>query len=404
MTTNTGKIRIFNTATGVWDIYLVDANNSQTLQGKLPSDFANSIHTHEIADISGLGTAASKNTGVSSGNIPVIDINGKLDTSILPALAITDTFVASDQTSMLNNTVQTGDVCVRTDLNKTFILKGNDPTQLVNWQELLNPTSPVQSVAGKTGAVTLSASDVGAEPSGTVATHASNTTIHITSTERDTWNAKSNFSGNYIDLTNKPTLSTVATSGSYTDLINKPTIPTTTSQLTNNSGFITDISGKANVSDLTTHTGDSTIHVTQANKDTWNAKSNFSGSYPDLTNKPSLFSGSYTDLTNKPTFDSLSGVSIASPLNGQVLQFDGASWINANPPSGGSNSLSGLSDVNVPTPVDGQFLKFNGTKWVNTTITTSDVPTGIVRGNTTFTVSSTSPSSPVTNDIWIDTN
>lgn len=47
--------------------------------------------------------------------------------------------------------------------------------------------------------------------------------------------------GSYTDLINKPTLSTVALSGSYTDLSNKPTIPTTTSQLTNNSGFITSI-------------------------------------------------------------------------------------------------------------------------------------------------------------------
>ena len=34
-------------------------------------------------------------------------------------------------------------------------------------------------------------------------------------------------------------MSTVATSGSYNDLEDKPTIPTTTSQLTNDSGFIT---------------------------------------------------------------------------------------------------------------------------------------------------------------------
>ncbi len=38
---------------------------------------------------------------------------------------------------------------------------------------------------------------------------------------------------------NTADLSTVATSGSYNDLEDKPTIPTTTSQLTNDSGFIT---------------------------------------------------------------------------------------------------------------------------------------------------------------------
>ena len=41
------------------------------------------------------------------------------------------------------------------------------------------------------------------------------------------------------DITDKPTLATVATSGSYNDLTNKPTIPTKTSQLTNDSNFVT---------------------------------------------------------------------------------------------------------------------------------------------------------------------
>ena len=41
------------------------------------------------------------------------------------------------------------------------------------------------------------------------------------------------------DIADKPTFATVATSGSYNDLSDKPTIPTTTSQLTNDSGFIT---------------------------------------------------------------------------------------------------------------------------------------------------------------------
>ena len=46
------------------------------------------------------------------------------------------------------------------------------------------------------------------------------------------------FSGSYNDLTDKPTGGSTF-SGSYADLSNKPTIPTLTSQLTNDSGFLT---------------------------------------------------------------------------------------------------------------------------------------------------------------------
>jgi hypothetical protein len=59
----------------------------------------------------------------------------------------------------------------------------------------------------------------------------------------------------------------VATSGSYNDLSNKPTIPDSLSDLTGD----------------TTHRT-----VTDAEKATWNAKSNFSGSYNDLSNKPTI--------------------------------------------------------------------------------------------------------------------
>lgn len=119
------------------------------------------IPTLTLAKISDAGTAASKNTGTASGNVPVLDAGGKLDVSILPALAITDTFVVANQTAMLALTAEVGDVAVRSDLNKTFILKAAPASTLANWQELLTPTSPVTSVAGKTGAVTLTASDVG---------------------------------------------------------------------------------------------------------------------------------------------------------------------------------------------------------------------------------------------------
>ena len=81
-------------------------------------------------------------------------------------------------------------------------------------------------------------------------------------------------------------LSKVATSGSYNDLKDKPTIPTTTSQLANNSGFITSADVPNELADLSEDTSHRT--VTDTEKATWNAKSNFSGDYNDLKNKPNI--------------------------------------------------------------------------------------------------------------------
>lgn len=129
----------------------------------------------------------------------------------------------------------------------------------------------------------------------------------VTDTQIGTWNNKSDFSGNYNDLSNKPFLF----SGSYNDLTDKPDIPTKLSEL---------------ISDEMHRT------VTDLEKSTWSGKSDFSGSYADLTNKPSIptalseltsdadhrtvtdaekttwnnksdFSGSYNDLTDKPSLD-----------------------------------------------------------------------------------------------------
>ena len=66
------------------------------------------------------------------------------------------------------------------------------------------------------------------------------------------------------EYTKTSELATVATSGSYSDLTNKPTIPTTTSQLTNDSNFITStaLSGYATTSDVSTA-------ISSQTKETW---------------------------------------------------------------------------------------------------------------------------------------
>lgn len=84
---------------------------------------------------------------------------GKILASLLPAIAITDTFVESSEAAMLALTAETGDICVRTDETKTYILKGTDPSVLADWELLLTPTGGVVSVFGRSGAVTAQSGD-----------------------------------------------------------------------------------------------------------------------------------------------------------------------------------------------------------------------------------------------------
>ena len=92
-----------------------------------------------------------------------LDGSGKINPLQLPALAITDTFVVASQVAMLALVAETGDVAVRTDLSKSFILKGSNPTLLADWQELLTPTDAVQSIFGRSGTVTAQANDYNAD-------------------------------------------------------------------------------------------------------------------------------------------------------------------------------------------------------------------------------------------------
>ena len=153
--------------------------------------------------------------------------------------------------------------------------------------------------------------------------HANDTGLHITTTERNNWNAKSDFSGSYNDLTNKPSIPsidglasedyvdekvgsvTVESIGALPNTTVIPTVPTNVSAFTNDAGYLTEhqsLDGLATetyvntqidaidipsaLSDLTT---DSTHRlVTDTEKAVWNAKSDFSGNYNDLTNKPSI--------------------------------------------------------------------------------------------------------------------
>lgn len=97
--------------------------------------------------------------GTANG-VATLGADGKIISEQLPAIAIVDTYVVKSQTEMLALSAQQGDVAVRTDIHKNFILKNNIPTILSNWVELLVPPDVVLSVAGKTGNITLYIADI----------------------------------------------------------------------------------------------------------------------------------------------------------------------------------------------------------------------------------------------------
>ena len=176
------------------------------------------------------------------------------------------------------------------------------------------------------------------------ASHILNSDIHVTIENKSSWDSKSEFSGaysdlsekpalfsgsyadldgkpalftwSYSDLTNKPSLfdgtwitlsgkpefANIATTGSYTDLSNKPSLFSGDySDLANRpslfDGTWTSLSGKPSLSVVATSGSYSDLADRPVLPSGY-----FSGSYTDLSSKPSLFSGSYIDLTNKPSF------------------------------------------------------------------------------------------------------
>ena len=101
-------------------------------------------------------------------------------------------------------------------------------------------------------------------------------------------------------------LKSEAFSGDYNDLTNKPSIPTKTSELTNDSDFI----NSSSLTGLATETYANNAANNAVNGlDQTLAQVAKTGSYSDLSNKPDLtvyelkseaFKGNYNDLTNKP--------------------------------------------------------------------------------------------------------
>lgn len=120
-----------------------------------------------------------------------------------------------------------------------------------------------------------------------------------------------------------------------------------------------------------------------------------------------------------PTLNNIQDIHITTPTIGDVIQWDGTKWINAETQAP-TTTLDGLSDVTITNPTTGQSLTYNGTAWVNGAATE---PNRIFQGDSELVISDdgTNPSTLVlnfdntqimaannqqavfttTNDIWI---
>ncbi|CAI2769164.1 tail fiber domain-containing protein [Flavobacterium collinsii] len=136
-------------------IILQDPNN------RLVSDTEKAIWN---AKQSSLGFTPENVSNKNSANgYAGLGVDGKLIASQLPSITVNDTFVIASQAAMLSLKAETGDIAVRTDLSKSFILKGLNSATLADWQELLTPTSAVTTVFGRNGAITSQTGDYSAD-------------------------------------------------------------------------------------------------------------------------------------------------------------------------------------------------------------------------------------------------
>lgn len=131
-----------------------------------------SITSDEKGRVTATTTLVATATGGNakdSGKLVKLGNDGKLDDSIIPAIALTDTYVVNDITARDALTgVQVGDIAIVTNATAdedvpeggaTYIVKtvsGNT----ITWTRLKTPTDVVDSVNGKTGAVVLTTSDI----------------------------------------------------------------------------------------------------------------------------------------------------------------------------------------------------------------------------------------------------
>lgn len=112
-----------------------------------------------IVGIGSEGTEMVSRKGQPNG-YPSLDANAKIPAAQIPDEALSRPLLAANQSAMLALSAQRGDVCIRTDLSKSFMLSTNSPGTLADWIELLTPVIGIVDVTGLTSALAAKANVV----------------------------------------------------------------------------------------------------------------------------------------------------------------------------------------------------------------------------------------------------
>ena len=226
----------------------------------------------------------------------------------------------------------------------------------------------------------------------TVTAHTADTTIHVTSAEKSTWNGKQDVINDLETIRSNAEAGATKVSNVQSDwnattglavILNKPTIPSAPGTLT------TTATTAQSTATNETLAGNISLH-----------KISKTGSYNDLTNKPTIPTvPAWATASTKPTYTASevgalpTGTTLDDIVDGTTRKLsDYATATDLNNLSGGTTAHTSNSAIHIPTGgLEGQVLMIQ-----------NGVPTWVTPS--TITYSSSAPTGGNDGDIWIQTS